>query len=169
MNEEELLALYAIVRKEAESMADREAGLAQRTAALNQAIAKLEQLPLALGKQTSEYIAQGVRQAIQDDFRRPIADAVKGPIAELSRETYHARIIMEQVGRESRFQTWTWVTILVLLGIILGATGCYYAVVRDLDRVNDRLDAIQQQIADNAPAGPKQTDGKAAKRKKGGP
>ena len=34
MNEEELLALYAIVRKEAESMSGREAGLAQRTAAL---------------------------------------------------------------------------------------------------------------------------------------
>ena len=33
-------------------MADREAVLAQRTAALNQAIAKLEQLPLTLGKQT---------------------------------------------------------------------------------------------------------------------
>jgi uncharacterized protein HemX len=59
---------------------------------------------------------------------------------------------MEQVGKESRYQTWTWVAILVLLGIILGAAGCYYAVVRDLDRVNDRLDAIQQQITASAQA-----------------
>ncbi len=75
---------------------------------------------------------------------------------------------MEQVGKESRFQTWTWVAILVLLGIILGAAGCYYAVVRDLDQVNNRLDAIQQQVTTDASAGAKPTDGKAAKGKRGG-
>ncbi len=165
MNEDELLALYAVVRKEAESMGDREAGLAQRIAALNQAIAKLEQLPLALGKQTSEYIAQGVRQAIQDDFRRPIADAVKGPIEDLSRETYHARIVMEQVGGEVRYQSWTWVVALLLLGFACGGAAGYYFFVRDLGSINDRIDAIQLQLAPQAPAQPASGKGGASPRK----
>jgi hypothetical protein len=156
MNEDEL-ALYAVVRKEAESMGDREAGLAQRTAALNQAIAKLEQLPLALGRQTSEYIAQGVRQAIQDDFRRPIADAVKGPIADLSRETYHARIVMEQVGSEVRYQSLIWVVALLMIGFACGGAAGYYFFVRDMNSINDRIDAIQQQLAPSATPHPAAT------------
>ncbi len=59
MNEEEFLALYALVRKEAEGMATREKALEARTTALNLSIQQLQQLPLTLGKQTSEYIAMG--------------------------------------------------------------------------------------------------------------
>ena len=43
----------------------------------------------------------GVRQSIQDDFSRPIETAVKGPIGELNQATYHARIVMAEVGKES--------------------------------------------------------------------
>ena len=38
-----------------------------RTLALNRAIKQLQELPLVFGKQTSEYIAMGVRQSIQAD------------------------------------------------------------------------------------------------------
>lgn len=146
MTEEELLALYALVRKEAEGMGAREKALQERTAALNQSIEQLQQLPLTLGKQTSEYIAMGVRQAIKDDFSRPIESAVKGSLELLSREVYHARDVMAQVGGEVRFQTWRWVAFLVLIGVALGSTGCYWFFVRDLNQVNERLDSIQQQV-----------------------
>lgn len=152
MTDDEILAVYGSIRKLAESMSAREAALDRKTAALDAAIAEIKQFPAALGKQTSQYIAAGVRASIQDDFSRPIAEAVKGPIAELSRETYHAREVMSQVGKESRFQTWTWLAILVLLGVFLGAFGCYYFVQRDIGQINDRLDSIQQQIAPAAPA-----------------
>lgn len=152
MTDDELLAVYGSIRRLAESMSAREAALDRKTAALDAAIAEIRQLPAALGKQTSQYIAAGVRASIQDDFSRPIAEAVKGPIAELSRETYHARVVMEQVGKESRYQTWTWLAILVLLGVILGATGCYYFVQQDIGQINDRIDNIQQQITPAAPA-----------------
>ena len=69
-----------------------------KTTALEVAIAELKTAPREPGKQTSQYIAIGVKQFIQDDFSRLIAEAVKGPIAELSRETYHARLVMQQVG-----------------------------------------------------------------------
>jgi hypothetical protein len=151
MTEEELLALYALVRKEAEGMGAREKALQARTAALNQSIEQLQQLPLTLGKQTSEYIAMGVRQAIKDDFSRPIESAVKGPLELLSREVYHARDVMAQIGGEVRFQTWRWVAFLVLIGVALGSTGCYWFFVRDLSQVNERLDSIQQQITLAAP------------------
>ena len=101
MTEEELLALYALVRKEAEGMAAREKALGERTLALNQAIKQLQELPLTLGKQTSEYIAMGVRQSIQDDFSRPIEAAVKAPLELFSREAYHARDVMGY-GNDSR-------------------------------------------------------------------
>ena len=157
MTDDELLAVYGSIRKLAESMRMREAVLDRKTAALEAAIAEIKQLPAALGKQTSQYIAAGVRASIQDDFSRPIAEAVQGPIAELSRETYHAREVMSQVGKESRYQTWTWLAILVLLGVLLGAAGCYSFVQRDIGSINDRLDTIQQQLTPAAPA--KDADG----------
>lgn len=152
MNEEELLALYALVRKEAEGMAAREKALEARTAALNQSIEQLKQLPFTLGKQTSDYIGMGVRQAIKDDFSRPIESAVKGPLELLNREIYHARDVMAQVGNEVAFQTWRWVAFLVLVGVALGSGGCYWFFVRDLSQVNERLDSIQQQVMMAVPA-----------------
>jgi hypothetical protein len=58
-------------------MSAREAALDQRTAALNTAIAQLEKMPFALGKQTSQYIGMGVREAIQQDFDTPIKESFK--------------------------------------------------------------------------------------------
>jgi hypothetical protein len=164
MADDEAIALYGAVKKMAEAMAAREAVLDAKTAALDHAIAELKGLPLALGKQTSQYIAMGVRQSIQDDFSRPIGEAFNAPIAELKSATYHARSVMAEVGKEARFQNWRWISIMVLLGIVLGATGCYYWFVHDLNRINDRLDTIQQQITPAVPAPvPQPTDGKAAK------
>jgi hypothetical protein len=59
---------------------------------------------------------------------------------------------MAQVGGEVRFQTWRWVAFLVLIGIAIGSTGCYWFFVRDLNQVNDRLEIIQQQMTPVAPA-----------------
>lgn len=161
MTDDELLLIYKGLRDMTEAMKAREIALDQKTAALGAAIAQLGKLPETLGKQTSQYIAMGVRQSIQDDFSRPIAEAVKGPIAELSRETYHARIVMEQVGKEVRFQSWTWVAVLLLLGFALGGAAGYYLFVRDMNHVGDRLDTIQQQLAPAPVTQP--ADGKAAK------
>ncbi len=152
MTDDELLLIYKGLRDMNEAMKAREIALDQKTAALGAAIAQLEKMPFALGKQTSQYIAMGVRQSIQDDFSRPIAEAVKGPIAELSRETYHAREIMAEAGKESRFQTWKWISIMVLCGGILGAFGSYFFYNQVIGRINDRLDSIQQQITAPTPA-----------------
>jgi len=76
---------------------------------------------------------------------------VKGPLELLSREVYHARDVMAQVGSEVYFQTWRWVAFLVLIGVALGSGGYYWFFVRDLNQVNDRLDSIQQQITPAAP------------------
>ena len=163
MADDEALALYGAVKKMVQSMAEREAALSAKTAALEAAVANLQQLPATLGKQTSQYIAAGVKASIQDDFSRPIADAVKGPIAELSRETYHARIVMEQVGKEVRYQSWTTITVLVILGIALGTGGSYFFFIRDLGNINDRLETIQQQIATLANAPDAKPAGKPGK------
>jgi hypothetical protein len=93
-----------------------------------------------------------VEIAIKDDFSRPIETPVKGPLELLSREVYHARDVMAQVGGEVAFQTWRWVAFLVLVGVALGSGGCYWFFVRDLSQVNDRLDSIQQQVLLALPA-----------------
>ncbi len=72
---------------------------------------------------------------------------VHKPLRELTQATDQARHVMAEVGRESRFQTWTWLGILVLLGVFLGAFGCYYFVQSDIAQINQRLDVIQQQIS----------------------
>jgi hypothetical protein len=162
---DDAVALYGAVKKMAQAMAEREAALDQKTAALQAAVAELERLPAALGRQTAQYIAAGVKASIQDDFSRPIAAAVQGPIADLSRETHHARIVMEQVGREVRYQSWTWVVALLLLGFACGGAAGYYFFVRDLGSINDRIDAIQTQLAPQAPAQPASGKGGAPARK----
>ena len=124
---------------------------ARGTAALNATIAELRQLPVTLGQHTSHYIAEGVRKAIQDDFTRPIASAVSGPMAELHRTAHEARLAIGEVRSESKFQSWTWVAIIVLLGVVLGMTGSYFFYTRDVGRINDRIDSLQQQIAPPAP------------------
>ena len=166
MRDDELLLIYKGFVDMTEAMKAREVALDQKTAALGAAIAQLGKLPDTLGKQTSQYIAMGVRQSIQDDFSRPIAEAVKGPIAELSRETYHARIVMEQVGKEVRYQSWTWVAVLLLLGFALGGATGYYLFVRDINQVSDRLDAIQQLITPATEAVPATLRGQKGKTKK---
>jgi hypothetical protein len=150
MLEEDAIAVVAMLKKGAETMKAREEALAASTVALNQAIVKLQQLPATLGQQTSQYIAAGVRQSIQDDFSRPIADAVKGPLSELQYATNQARDLMREVRKESRLQTWNWVAVMVLLGVAIGGLGCYGFFVRDINQVNDRLDSIQQQITPRA-------------------
>ena len=161
------VALYGLAKKQLESMNQREAELQTSTAALLAAVAELKALPLTLGKQTSQYIAMGVRQSIADDFSRPIAEAVKGPIADLSRETYHAREVMAEVGKESRLQTWKWISIMVLCGVIIGAMGSYFFYNQVIGRIDNRLDSIQQQITPAVPIPEtKPANGKPEKGKK---
>lgn len=153
MLEEDAIAVVAMLKKGAETMKAREEALTASTVALNQAIAQLQQLPGTLGQHTSQYIAAGVRQSIQDDFSRPIADAVKGPLSELHYATNQARDVMREVRGESRLQTWNWVAVMVIIGIAMGGFGCYWFFVRDINHLNDRLDNIQQQqITPAAPA-----------------
>jgi len=58
---------------------------------------------------------------------------------------------MEQVGIKVRYQSWTWIVILLLLGFALGGATGYYLFVQDMNGMSDRLDAIQQQIAPLTP------------------
>ena len=154
MPDEEALAFYGAVKRMVQSMAEREAALSAKTAALEAAIANLEQLPAALGKQTSLYIEKGVRAAIKEDIRWPVEDSLKGPLGELREATHEARSVMRQVRSESKLQSWTAIALMVVLGIAIGMGGSYYFFTRDLGNINDRLDTIQQQIATPAPAQP---------------
>ena len=168
MTDDELLLIYKGLRDMTEAMKAREIALDAKNAALGAAIVQLKQLPETLGKQTSQYIAMGVRQSIQDDFSRPIADAVKGPIAEFNQATYYARDVMRQVGKESRFHTWNWMLSLFLVGLLTGV-GCYHIyTMSKIDHISDRLDSIQYQLNPAAPVpDAKPSDGKGAKGKKG--
>ena len=121
MTDDEAIALYGMVKKMAQAMAEREAALGAKTAALEAAIADLQQLPATLGKQTSQYIEAGVRASIKEDFKWPIEDALKGPIEELHYATNQARDVMGQVRSEAKLQSWTAVALMVVLGIALGA------------------------------------------------
>jgi hypothetical protein len=80
--------------------------------------------------------------------------------------TYHARSVMAEVGKDARFQNRKSISIMIFLGIVLGATGCYYWFVRDLNQINDRLDTIQQQLT-LAGSGSGSGSGAAAGRREG--
>jgi hypothetical protein len=69
MRDDELLAIYGATRQLAEDMQARDAELKQSTAALEATIAQVRQLPAMLGQQTSKYIAAGIREVVQEDFK----------------------------------------------------------------------------------------------------
>ena len=78
MRDDELLAIYGATRQLAEGMQARDAELKQSTAALEATIAQVRQLPAMLGQQTSKYIAAGIREVVQEDFKQPWRKRSKG-------------------------------------------------------------------------------------------
>lgn len=147
MSDDELLAIYGSIKKQAESMSAREAALEQRTASLNAAIAQLEKMPFALGKQTSQYIGMGVREAIQQDFDTPIKESFQAPIANLERATKDARSVMAEVSSATRFHAFSWWGSVLGLGILLGALGYHFLEMSKFDDIQQQLTAIRQQVA----------------------
>ena len=103
---DDAVALYGLAKKQLESMNQREAELQRATAVLQAAVTELKALPFTLGKQTSQYIGMGVREAIQQDFSPPIKEVFQPPIAELKSVMGNAREAIQEVSRYAKYQTW---------------------------------------------------------------
>lgn len=163
-NADTMIATHTVLVAQMAELDAQTAALQEKITALGAGIAELKQLPRALGQQTSQYIAQGVREAIRDDFSRPIAEAVDGPIARFAYATDRASGVIQEIRSESKFQNWSTAALVILLGITLGVLGSYFFYSRQLGQISDRLDSIQQQMAPPAPvADTKPVDGKPAK------
>ena len=152
MRDDELLAIYGATRQLAEGMTARDAELKQSTAALEATIVQVRQLPAMLGQQTSKYIAAGIPEVVQEDFRQPIEKAVEGPIRSIEVAAYHAREAVGHLKEEARFQTWTVSTLVLAVGFALGAFGSYYFFYRQVSALNDRFDHLEQMLVVPPPA-----------------
>ena len=152
MRDDELLAIYGATRQLAEGMTARDAELKQSTAALEATIAQVRQLPAMLGQQTSKYIAAGIREVVQEDFRQPIEKAVEGPIRSIEVAAYHAREAVGHLKEEARFQTWTVFALILALGFALGAFGTYFFFTRQVSALNSRFDHLEQMLVTPLPA-----------------
>jgi hypothetical protein len=152
MRDDELLAIYGATRQLAEDMQARDAELKQSTAALEATIAQVRQLPAMLGQQTSKYIAAGIREVVQEDFKQPIEKAVEGPIRSIEVAAYHAREAVGHLKQEARFQTWTVFALILALGFALGAFGTYFFFTRQVSALNSRFDHFEQMLAAPLPA-----------------
>jgi len=146
--EDEAVALYGATKEMAEAMRAREMVLDAKIAALNSAIARTERIPALLEQQ----IGPAVRSAIREDFSKPIQDAVSGPIAELNRTTTAAKNAAEAMTKESRYQSWTWLFVAFILGILIGGLVAYSLVARDLDKISSQLETVESQTAPVAPS-----------------
>jgi hypothetical protein len=144
MRDDELLAIYGATRQLAEGMAARDAELKKSTAALESIIVQVHQLPAMLGAQTSKYIAAGIREVVQGDFKEPIEKAIEGPIHSLGVAAYHAREAVERINQRARFQNWTVFGLILALGMALGGGGAYYFFDRQVAALNDRFDNLQK-------------------------
>jgi hypothetical protein len=152
MRDDELLAIYGATRQLAEDMQARDAELKQSTAALEATIAQVRQLPAMLGQQTSKYIAAGIREVVQEDFKQPIEKAVEGPIRSIEVAAYHAREAVGHLKQEARFQTWTVFALILALGFALGAFGSYFFFTRQVSALNDRFEHLEQMLVTPPPA-----------------
>jgi hypothetical protein len=152
MRDDELLAIYGATRQLAEGMTARDAELKQSTAALEATIAQVRQLPAMLGQQTSKYIAAGIREVVEDDFKQPLEKAIEGPIHSLDVAAYHARAAVEQINQRARFQNWTVFGLILALGFALGAFGTYFFFTRQVSALNSRFDHLEQMLVTPLPA-----------------
>ena len=152
MRDDELLAICRATRQLAEGMAARDAELKQSTSALEATIAQVRQLPAMLGQQTSKYIAAGIREVVQGDFKEPIENAVEGPIHSLDAAAYHARAAVEQINQRARFQNWTVFGLILALGMALGGGAAYFFFARQVLALNDRFDYLQYLLLTPTPA-----------------
>ena len=151
MRDDELLAIYGATRQLAEDMAARDAELKQSTAALEATIAQVRQLPAMLGQQTSKYIAAGIREVVEEDFKQPLEKAIEGPIHSLDVAAYHARAAVEQINQRARFQNWTVFALILALGFALGAFGTYFFFTRQVSALNSRFDHLEQMLVTPPP------------------
>lgn len=62
--------------------------------------------PFTLGKQTSQYIGMGVREAMQQDFSPPIKEVFQPPIAELKSVMRTARESIQEFNRYANTRRW---------------------------------------------------------------
>jgi hypothetical protein len=152
MRDDELLAIYGATRQLAEGMAARDAELKKSTEALEAIIVQVHKLPAMLGAQTSKYIAAGIREVVQGDFKEPVEKAVEGPIRSIEVAAYHAREAVEQIKRDARFQNWTVFALILALGMVLGGGGVYYFFARQVSALNDRFDYLQHLLLTPTPA-----------------
>ncbi len=152
MTDDELLAIYGATRQLAEGMEARNAELKKSTTALEAIIVQVHQLPAMLGAQTSKYIAAGIREVVQDDFKQPIEKAIEGPIHSLDVAAYHARAAVEQINQRARFQNWTVFGLILALGMALGGGAAYFFFARQVSALNDRFDYLQHLLLAPTPA-----------------
>lgn len=152
MKDDELLAIYGATRQLAEGMEARNAELKKSTAALEAIIVQVHQLPAMLGAQTSKYIAAGIREVVQEDFKQPLEKAIEGPIHSLDVAAYHARAAVEQINQRARFQNWTVFGLILALGLALGTFGGYFFFARQVSALNDRFDHLEQLLLTPVPA-----------------
>jgi hypothetical protein len=151
MTDDELLLIYKGLRDMTEAMKAREIVLDQKTAALGAVVTELKGLPFTLGKQTSQYIGMGVREAIQQDFDTPIKESFQGPISNLDRATRAATSVMTEVSKATRFHAVSWWGSVLGLGILLGALGYHFLEMQKFDDIQTQLNTIQQQMIPAAP------------------
>ena len=159
MADDEAIALYGMVKKMAEAMAVREkvleeqmgvldaktAVLDTKIASLTAVIAELKLLPRAIGQQTGQYIAAGVRESIQADFSVPLEEAVDGPIGRLNYVSEEARRVLSELLRKMKFQNWRTSGLMVLAGVILGVFGSYFFLYnQQIGQLSDRINKFQQ-------------------------
>jgi hypothetical protein len=114
-------------------------------------VTELKGLPFTLGKQTSQYIGMGVREAIQQDFDTPIKESFQGPISNLDRATRAATSVMTEVSKATRFHAVSWWGPVLGLGILLCALGYQFLEMSKFDDIQTQLNAIQQQMTPSVP------------------
>ena len=147
MRDDELLAIYGATRQIAESMAARDAELKKSTAALEATVVQVRQLPAWLGQQTGQHIAAGIREVVQEDFGQPIEDALKTPLFSLDLALRHATTVVSEFKGASRFVSLGWFAVILTLGVALGSSGTYFFFTREVGKLRDQIDAMQQQVA----------------------
>jgi prophage DNA circulation protein len=123
LDNQEVIGLFATVQDLTKTAETTLAGLRREVAGLKASTDQTRGLTANIQRDAQAQVQLAVRQVLSEDLSALVKKSVDGSLQQLNQATVRAIRAAEELGKESRVLTLTWMTVFLLLGALIGALG----------------------------------------------